>query len=79
MKVSVPADRMALQIARLSALRATSELVDQLQAQLAAERKQYSYKLAEKDRELAELRYELAQRDTEQAFAQLPTPSRSVH
>jgi hypothetical protein len=53
--------------------------VDQLQDQLAAERKQYAFKLAEKDRELAELRYQLAKRDREDVFAQLPSPSKCFH
>jgi hypothetical protein len=66
------------QFARTSALRATNEIVDQLQDQLAAERKQYAFKLAE-NRELAELRYQLAKRDREDVFAQLPSPSKCFH
>jgi hypothetical protein len=50
-----------------------------LQDQLAAERKNHAFKLAEKEGELAELRYELARRDTQEAFAQLPSPSPSLH
>jgi len=73
------ADRIALQFARTSALRATDEVVRQLQYQLAAERKQHAFKVAEIARELAELRYQLAQRDREEAFAAVPSPSKVMH
>jgi type IV pilus biogenesis protein CpaD/CtpE len=61
-------------------------VVEQLQAQLKAERTQHAFKLAEKQRELtvalkelAEVRYQLAQRDTLDAFAKAPSPSSMMH
>jgi hypothetical protein len=63
------------QVGRQSALRTTNDLVDQLQETLRAERTQYAFKLAEKQRELtaalrdvAALRYQIAHRDTQDAF-----------
>jgi hypothetical protein len=79
-------DRIAFQFGTRSALRATNEVVEQLQAQLKSERTKSAAKLAEKQRELtaalrdlAEARYQLAQRDTLDAFAQAPSPSKSLH
>jgi hypothetical protein len=42
-------DRIAFQFGSKSALRSTSELVDQLQEQLRSERALHSYNLAEKE------------------------------
>jgi hypothetical protein len=67
-------DRLAFQFGTRSALRSTSELVDQLQAQLKAERSQHAF-----DRALAEARYEIAKRDREAAFAVAPSPSGIMH
>jgi ribosomal protein L9 len=74
--------RFAFQFGRGSALRATSETIDQLQAQLA----QLRYNLAVKEeelalmlRELAEARLELARRDTIDALARAPSPSTMMH
>jgi hypothetical protein len=78
--------RIGFQFGQRSAHRSTSELVDQLQDQIKAERAQAAVKLAEKQRELtaalhdlAEARYELAKRDREDAFAAGPSPSTMVH
>ena len=75
-------DRAALIFARTSALRSTSETIDQLQAQLA----QLRYNLAVKEeelalmlRELAEARLELARRDTIEVLARAPSPSAMLH
>ena len=68
-------DRMALQFARMSALRATDDVVRQLQGKLVAERK----RVCELEYEIAELRYQLARRDREAAFARVPSPSTRVH
>jgi hypothetical protein len=53
---------------------------------LWSQRAQHAFNLAEKQRELttalkelAEVRYELANRDREEAFARAPTPSAMVH
>jgi multidrug resistance efflux pump len=79
-------DRIAFQFGTRSALRATNKVVEQLQAQLKAERAIAAAKLGEKQRELAaalldlaEARYQLAQRDTLDAFAKAPSPSTSFH
>jgi hypothetical protein len=60
-------------------LRETDSVIEQLRDQLQRERKQHAFKLAEKERELAELRYQLAKRDREEAFAAVPCPSMMVH
>jgi hypothetical protein len=69
------ADRIALQLARSSALRATDEVVRQLQDQLAAAR----LELSQKEVEIAKLRYEMAKREREEAFAKVPSPSPMMH
>ena len=67
--------RRAAQLASASALRATNEAVDQLQAQLKAEREQHRFNMAQKGqelatlgRELAEAPLEIAQRDRRDAL-----------
>jgi len=65
--------RFAFQVGQRSAHRSTSGLVD-LQAQLQAERAQHYRALAEKECELAELRYQLAKRDRQDAFGVAPGP-----
>lgn len=86
-------DRIAFQFGSKSALRSANELIDQLQAQLRAanEKLQAAYaqnrfNMAERDREIvkllreiAELRYQLAHRDTLDAFARAPSPSVRLH
>jgi hypothetical protein len=78
--------RLAFQFGRQSGLRATSEMVDQLQAQLEAERKQHAFDNAEKEKEIAILvrdlmqaKYELARRDVVDAFANAAIPSTMTH
>jgi hypothetical protein len=79
-------DRLAFQFGTRSALRSTSELVDQVQAQLKAERNQHAFDVAQfqeqiaiLSRQLAEARYEIAKRDRENAFAEAPSPSTMTH
>jgi ribosomal protein L9 len=75
-------DRAAIQFARMSALRATDEVVQQLQDQMAAAHRQLTEATAELTKtkyELAELRYQIAKRDREEAFAAVPSPSTSIH
>jgi len=71
---------------RASALRSTSDVVDQLQAQLEAERKQHAFDVAESEKQIAILirdlmqaKYELAHRNMIDAFANAPSPSASLH
>jgi hypothetical protein len=78
-------DRVAFQFGARSALRSTSELVDQLQERLRTSA-QHRFNLAEKERQLSvalreldEARYELARRDREEAFARAPSPSTMTH
>jgi hypothetical protein len=76
-------DRFAFQFGRGSALRSTSELVDQLQEQLRIERAQHRFNLAEKEKEIAILLRELAEMRLQLArfgaFASAPSPSAMVH
>jgi hypothetical protein len=53
---------------------------------MRSERAQHAFNLAEKQRELtialkelAEVRYELARRETQEAFARAPSPSAMMH
>jgi hypothetical protein len=78
--------RAAFLFGRQSALRSTSDALDQLEAQLHAEREQHAFDIAEKDKQIAMLlrdlmqaRYELAKRDVIDAFAAAPSPSTLVH
>ena len=78
--------RLAFQFGRASALRSTSDVVDQLQAQLDAERKQHAFDVAESEKQIAILlrdlmqaKYELAQRNMVEAFANALSPSARVH
>ena len=75
--------RFAFQFGRQSALRSTEDVIEQLQAQLTAERAQHQYNLSVKEqelalvlRELAEVRLQLAKFE---AFANAPSPSPSLH
>jgi hypothetical protein len=76
-------DRIAFGFGRQSAFRSISELVDQLQDQLQAERAQHrcaltlkEQELAEALRELAEARFQLARIE---AFANAPSPSAMLY
>ena len=74
--------RAAFLFGRQSALRATSDVVEQLQAALEAERA-YAAGL-ERDRavlqrELLEARLEIARRNIVDAFAAAPSPSAMMH
>jgi len=74
--------RLAFQFGRQSALRSTSDAIDQLQAALEAERAQVAELergLALLQRELLEARLEIARRNIVDAFAAAPSPSPSVH
>jgi hypothetical protein len=71
---------------RASALRSTSDVVDQLQAQLDAERKQHAFDVAESEKQIAILirdlmqaKYELAQRNVVETFAKMESPSARLH
>jgi hypothetical protein len=70
---------LAFRLGTAAALRETDSVIDQLRDQLRSERTQHAFKLAEKKRELAELRYQLAKRDREEAFARAPSPSTMMH
>jgi hypothetical protein len=77
---------LGFRLGSTAALRETSDLVDQPQAHLRKERDRHRFNLAEKEkeivillRELAQLRYELARRDTRDALANAASPSAAVH
>jgi hypothetical protein len=59
--------RLAAQFATVSALRPSSELLDQLQEQLRMERAQHRFNMAEKEKELALALRELAEASLELA------------
>jgi len=78
--------RLAFQFGRASALRSANDVIDQLQAQLDAERKQHAFDVAESEKQIAILirdlmqaKYELAQRNLVDAFANAPSPSAMMH
>jgi hypothetical protein len=74
--------RLTFQFGRQSALRATSDAVDQLQACLEAERArgdELERGLALLQRELLGARLEIARRNIVDAFAAAPSPSAMVH
>jgi hypothetical protein len=78
--------RQAFFFGRQRALRATSDVVSQLQEQLEAERAQHAFDVAEMDKQIAGLlrdlmqaRYELARRNMVDAFANAPSPSAMKH
>jgi hypothetical protein len=76
--------RLFYSVAR--ALRGTSDALDQLEAQLHAEREQHAFVVGELEKKIAMLlrdlmqaRYELAQRNMVDAFANAPSPSTMMH
>jgi hypothetical protein len=78
--------RQAFLFGRQVALRGTSDALDQLEAQLHAEREQHAFDVAEMQksidmllRDLAQARYELARRNMIDAFANAPSPSAMTH
>jgi hypothetical protein len=74
--------RRAFLIGRQNVLRSTSDMVDQLQAALDAERAQVAELnrvLAVLQRELFEARLEIARRNIVDAFAAAPSPSAMTH
>jgi uncharacterized small protein (DUF1192 family) len=78
--------RQAFLWGRQHALRSTSDVVDQLQAELHAEREQHAFVVAELEkqiamllRDLARARHELARRNLADKFIGTPSPSPSVH
>ena len=78
--------RLAFRFGRASALRSASDVIDQLQAQLEAERKQHKFNVTELEKQIAMLlrdlmqaRYELARRNMVDAFASAPSPSAMMH
>jgi hypothetical protein len=78
--------RQAFLWGRQAALRSTNDVVDQLQAELHAEREQHAFDVAELEKQIAMLlrdfmqaRYELARRNMVEAFANAPSPSAMTH
>jgi ribosomal protein L9 len=76
----------AFRIGRQAALRSTSDLVNQLQAQLDAERRQHAFDNAESEKQIAILlrdlmqaKYEIAQRNLIETFSKMESPSASLH
>jgi len=68
--------RLAFQFGRASALRSANDVIDQLQAQLDAERKQHAFDVAESEKQIAILlrdlmqaKYEIAQRNLVETFS----------
>jgi hypothetical protein len=78
--------RQAFLFGRQAGLRSTNDAIDQLQAELEAERKQHAFDVAEMQksidmllRDLAQAKYELAKRNMIDAFANAPSPSSMKH
>jgi hypothetical protein len=78
--------RQAFLFGRQVALRSTSDAIDQLQAELEAERERHKLDVAELEkqiavlaRDLAQARCELARRNVVEAFANAPSPSAMRH
>jgi hypothetical protein len=79
-------DCLAFRFGRRTGIRSTSDVVDQLQAEIERLREQIKFNAAEHEREIAVLirdlmqaKYELARRDLVDAFAAEPSPSAMVH
>ena len=74
--------RLAFLFGRQSGLRSSSDAIDQLQGQLAAERAKVAAlnrEVASLIHEMAKMQLELATRNTADAFAATPCPSATVH
>jgi fatty acid/phospholipid biosynthesis enzyme len=78
--------RQALLFGRQMALRAISDAIDQLQAELHAEREQHAFNVAELEKQIAKLlrelmqaRLELVRRDRIDALTSAPSPSAMMH
>jgi hypothetical protein len=78
--------RQAFLWGRQAALRSTTDVVDQLQAELHAEREQHAFVVSELEKQIATLlrdlmqaKYELARRNLADKFINTPSPSPSVH
>jgi hypothetical protein len=78
-------DRLVFRFGRQTGIRSTSDVVDQLQAEIERLREQIKFNAAEHEREIAILlrelmqaRYELARRDMIDASAGAPSPSAMV-
>ena len=79
----------AFQFGRASGLRSTNEVIEQLQQQIAAERRRnaalvFNHEQQHKEiigllRENAQLRLDAARRDREAAFAQFDDPTATRH
>ena len=79
-------NRLAFLFGRQTALRSTSDAVEQLQAQIGRLQEQLKFNAAEHEREIAVLlrdlmqaKFELARRDMIDAFAGAPSPSEMKH
>jgi excinuclease UvrABC nuclease subunit len=79
-------NRLAFRFGRQTGLRSTSDVVDQLQAQIERLQEQLKFNAAEHERQIAVLlrdlmqaKYELARRDMIDAFASAPSPSAMKH
>ena len=75
-------NRLAFQFGRQRGLRSASDVIDQLQVELASERAQVAELkrgLAVLQRELLEARLEIARRNVVDAFAAAPSPSAMTH
>jgi hypothetical protein len=78
--------RQAFLFGRQVALRSSSDAIDQLEAQLHAEREQHAFVVGELEKQVATLlrdlmqgKYELARRNLADKFVNTPSPSPSVH
>ena len=79
-------DRLAFRFGRQTALRATCDEVEQLQAEIDRLKDQMRFNSAEYEKQIAVLirdltraEYKLAQRDMIDAFANAPSPSEMKH
>jgi hypothetical protein len=78
--------RQAFLFGRQVALRSSSDAIDQLEAQLHAEREQHAFVVGELEKQVAMLlrdlmqaKYELAQRNVVETFAKMESPSARLH
>jgi len=78
--------RQAFLWGRQAALRSTNDAIDQLEAQLHAEREQHAFVVGELEKQIATLlrdlmqaKYELAQRNLIETFSKMESPSTRLH